>query len=71
MTIHVKATIEEGGRLTVDHLPLPPGQQVQLTITAVANGSSAENRYPLRGTPYRFQDPTEPAVDPSEWEINR
>ena len=70
MTIQVKATIEEGGRLTVDHLPLQPGQEVQLTIVAVESRAPTDNRYPLRGTPYRYHDPTEPATDPNEWEMN-
>jgi len=71
MTIHVKAMVEEGGRVTVEDLPLQPGQEVQLTIVAVEQRPAGDNRYPLRGTPYRFTDPMEPAINPEDWEMNR
>jgi hypothetical protein len=70
MTIHLKAKVEQGGKLTLDHLPLPTGQEVTLTIVAV-EPASGENRYPLRGSVYRYDDPTGPAVDPDDWEANR
>jgi hypothetical protein len=71
MTIHVKATVDSEGQLTVRDLPLQPGQEVQLTIITVDRKPTDQDRYPLRGTPYRFIDPTEPATDPEDWEMNR
>jgi hypothetical protein len=71
MTIHVKARVEEGGRVMVDHLPLPAGQEVALTIVAADPPSPAEHRYPLRGSVYRYDDPFGPATDPDDWEANR
>lgn len=71
VTISIKARVEEGGRVTVDHLPLKPGQEVQLTIVSLESEAEIQSRYPLQGTSYRYEDPFGPAADPDEWEANR
>lgn len=32
---------------------------------------SITNEFSLRGTPYEYDDPFSPAIDPEEWEANR
>jgi hypothetical protein len=71
MTISLKAKVEEGGMLTISHLPLAPGQEVMLTIVSSDPVTSPVDRYPLRDTPYRYDEPFAPAIDPDEWEANR
>jgi hypothetical protein len=70
MTISLKAKVEAGGTLTVSDLPLPPGQEVALTIVAPDPVTLSADRYPLRGTAYRYDEPFAPAIDPDDWEAN-
>lgn len=71
MTIHVKAKVEPGGRVVVDHLPFEAGQQVELTIVTSPAPPSGKGKYPLQGSVYRYEDPFAPAIDPNDWEANR
>lgn len=66
MTIHLKAKVEAGGKPVVDGVPFPEGQEVEISINPVQLGN--EDRYPLKGTVYRFDDPFSPAVPPGDWE---
>ncbi len=35
---------------------------------AIPDNSREQERYPLRGTPYKYIDPFEPVVPPEDWE---
>jgi len=70
MTISLKAKVQKGGTLTISDLPLAPGQEVALTIVATDPVTSPADRYPLRGTVYRYDEPFAPAIDPDDWEAN-
>lgn len=65
----IDTTIQPGGILTVRGLPFPDGAEVEVIV--LAKTPRAGSAYPLRGTPYRFDDPLEPAVAPDEWEATQ
>jgi hypothetical protein len=66
----ISATVEPDGSLNVRNLPFSPGERVEVIILA-PDEQPASERYPLQGTPYRYDQPFEAAVDPDEWEANR
>ncbi len=70
--IKIIATVRPDGTLTVDHLPFPPGQRVEVVVSPTADDPTEGGKYPLRGRgPYKYDDPFEPACDPDDWEANR
>ena len=66
----VTATLEKDGSLTLDHLPFRAGERVEIVVAPADVGPVDGNRYPLRGSVIRFDDPTEPVAD-TEWEAQR
>ncbi|HET6573259.1 MAG TPA: hypothetical protein VFG68_06635 [Fimbriiglobus sp.] len=65
--ITVTATVRPDGSLTVEKLPFPPGQVVEVVVRPAAAADPTEGgKYPLRGTPGYYIDPFEPACDPGE-----
>lgn len=64
----VETTLTQDGTLTLDHLPFPAGTAVEVIVLPRVAPSQAQNRYPLRGTPYSYQEPTEPAIAAEEWD---
>jgi hypothetical protein len=68
--ITVTTTVRPGGSLTVEKLPFPPGQVVEVVVRPAADPTEG-GKYPLRGTPGYYIDPFEPACDPDDWEANR
>jgi hypothetical protein len=68
MTIHLKAKVEAGGKLVVDGVPFPVGEEVDVAISPTTS-STDEKRFPLRGKgPYKYDDPFSPAVPPEDWD---
>lgn len=65
----IETTIQAGGTLAVRGLPVPDGAQVEIII--LVKEEPRAKAYPLRGTPYRFDEPTEPAVPADQWEAVR
>lgn len=65
----VEAIIQAGGKLALQGLPVADGAQVEIII--LVKEEPRAKAYPLRGTPYRFEDPTEPAVPSDDWEALR
>lgn len=65
----VETTIQPGGTLAVHGLPVRDGARVELIV--LVKDEPAHPLYPLRGTPYRFDEPFEPAVPATEWEAAR
>jgi hypothetical protein len=59
--------IDEDGTLTLKGLPFRAGEEVEVIVLAEAQKTRRERQYPLRGTPLRFEQPTEPVAD-SEWQ---
>ena len=66
------ATVRPDGTLDVGHLPFPPGERVEVTVSPHADDPTEGGKYPLRGkTPYRYDDPFGPAWEPDEWECDQ
>ncbi|MFV1965995.1 MAG: hypothetical protein ACC628_11265 [Pirellulaceae bacterium] len=71
MQVHrTKAIVSENGSLTIEKLPFPAGKPVEVVVFPAPHQSAAGERYPLRGTPIQFDDPTEP-VGESDWDVLR
>ncbi|HEX7678594.1 MAG TPA: hypothetical protein VF713_10760 [Thermoanaerobaculia bacterium] len=62
----VKVTVLDDGRVVLEGVPVVEGQQIEVTITIE---DPVLPRYPLRGLPFRLDDPFGPAVEPSEWNV--
>ncbi len=58
----VEATIEQDGTLTLENLPFHAGEAVEIIILAQPPRASHQGRYPLRGTPVRYDRPTDPVA---------
>jgi hypothetical protein len=58
-----EATVQPDGSLTLRSLPFGAGQRVQVLVLPAGDGDGPANGYPLRGTPYRYDDPTLPVAD--------
>jgi hypothetical protein len=71
-TYRIETTLTKDGALTLTGMPFSAGERVQVIVLTVPEpAGERDSRYPLRGLPYRYDDPTEPAIDPDEWEANR
>ncbi len=60
-----KVVVLRDGRVVVDGVPVTEGQEVEVTIGIP---DPVPVTYPLFGLPFRYIEPFEPAVDPSEWD---
>ena len=65
-----KAIVSEDGSLTIEKLPFPAGKPVEVVVLPAESQSPQGERYPLRGTPIQFDDPTGPVAEP-DWEVLR
>ena len=64
----VETTLEQDGMLTLSNLPLRAGEAVEVIISVQPSCLALDRqRYPLRGMPVHYVDPTEPVAQ-TEWE---
>ena len=63
----VETTVEQDGTLTLSNLPLRAGEAVEVIILVSPPVALNRQRYPLRGLPLRYVDPTEPVAQ-ADWE---
>jgi hypothetical protein len=67
--ITVVATVRPDGSLTVEKVPFPPGQRVEVIVRPAADDPTEGGKYPLRGRePYKYDDPFGPAIDADDIE---
>jgi len=64
-------TVKSDGELTLKHLPFRTGEEVRVTVEAASPQQLPQDRFPLRGTPYRYDDPFEPAAGIEDWESGK
>lgn len=57
--------VQQNGTLTVDNLPLRPGEAVEVIILVRSLPPEASH-YPLRGLPVIYEHPTEPIAE-QDW----
>jgi hypothetical protein len=65
----IETTLQNDGTLTLENLPFQAGQAVEVIILPQPRGAIGQNPYPLRGTPVRYDRPTEPVAE-EDWEAN-
>jgi hypothetical protein len=65
----VETTLSEDGTLVLTHLPFRAGDRLEVIILGEPKPEPAD-RYPLRGAPLRYDDPTEPVAG-DDWEASR
>ena len=65
LTLRVK--VQEDGSILIKGLPLKPGDFFEVSIKPVKEKPDPDNPYPLRGMPYKYYLPFEPA-DQENWE---
>lgn len=69
----METVIGKDGSLRIDALPFPAGVKVEVIVRApeeAAEDRTPASRYPLRGTPIRYDDPFE-SVAEDDWEAAR
>ena len=68
--VRIEAKVKLNGCVVVENLPFDEGETVEITIEG-KDSESRDNLYPLRGTPYTYNDPFEPIVPADDWEVMR
>ena len=58
----VETTLQQDGTLTLSNLPIRAGETVEVIILVQPPVALDRQRYPLRGVPVRYVDPTEPVA---------
>ncbi|MEN3333352.1 MAG: hypothetical protein V7641_2717 [Blastocatellia bacterium] len=69
-THRTEVTLTEDGSLTLKNLPFHAGDSVEVIIVARSSKPGEQDRYPLRGTPIHYDNPTEPVAQ-EDWEAVR
>ena len=63
----VETTLSQDGTLTLSNLPLHAGESVEVIILVQPSVTPGRPRYPLRGLPVCYIEPTEPVAQ-ADWE---
>jgi hypothetical protein len=63
----VETTVQQDGTLTLSNLPLHAGETVEVIILVQPPFTMDRQRYPLRGVPVHYVDPTEPVAQ-EDWD---
>ncbi len=63
----IETTLTQSGTLTLDNLPFQAGETVEVLVMPSPSLPAPQDRYPLRGSPVQYQDPTEPVAQ-QDWE---
>jgi hypothetical protein len=66
----IETKLEEEGELRLSKLPFRAGDEVEVIVRLREPAASTARRYPLRGLPIRYDDPTGP-VAVNDWEALR
>jgi hypothetical protein len=68
--VRIETTVGAHGEVRLTELPFHAGEVVEIIVLPRPAGSTAAIKFPLRGTPIEYHQPTEPvAVD--DWEAIR
>lgn len=62
----LETVIQQDGTLSLSNLPLKAGSPIEVIILVQPVTPSNLNRYPLRGKPITYLNPTEPVAQ-SDW----
>ncbi len=64
--LQIQKPVLPNGTIVIDELPFEAGEMITITLEK-AKKIDPNNPYPLRGTPYSFEDPFSPLLDPEDW----
>lgn len=64
----LETTLTQNSTLVLYSLPFKAGEAVEVIILAKPTVASARQRYPLRGLPVTYINPTEPVAQ-ADWEL--
>jgi len=67
-TYHVKTIVSEEGILTIEGLPLLPGEKVEVIVKSQSSTGKNQNFYPLRGKPIQYKAPFE-SIGEDDWSV--
>lgn len=65
-----RGQVSPEGSVKVENLPFQAGAEVEIIVLADERRARDERRYPLRGQPITFIDPTAPVAE-SDWDALR
>jgi len=63
-----EATVSDDKSLVLKAVPFRAGDTVEVIVLEASERQQVKNPYPLRGTPIRYDDPTEPVAE-SDWDV--
>lgn len=66
-TIELETTIDQDGMITLRDLPFHVGDRVFIVINKLIELKTKYPPYSLRGTTYRYDNPTDPVAE-DDWE---
>ena len=68
-TYHIETVVSKEGMLTIEGLPLHPGEKVEVIVKSQSPSDKNKNLYPLRGIPIKYKAPFE-SVAEEEWGVS-
>lgn len=66
----MEAIVADNGTVILKGLPFEAGATVEILVLPSVRRLSGDQRYPLRGTPLRYENPTAPIAE-EDWEALR
>ena len=61
-------TVEQDGAVHLSNVPVSAGQHVRVIVLVGQDVAEPQNRYPLRGRAYQFNDPYSPVMASDDWD---
>ena len=62
-------TIPANGQITLDSLPFQAGERVEIHVESTPTKQKIQNRFPLRGSTYKYDRPFDPASPLEDWAV--
>ncbi|MGB7203158.1 MAG: hypothetical protein WBD16_12980 [Pyrinomonadaceae bacterium] len=71
MEHRIETIVGSHGTIHLEDLPLDEGEKVEVIIHKMGSPKNGENPYPLRGTPYSYEDPFSPLISLEDWNVEK
>jgi hypothetical protein len=63
----IETTVTTDGQITITNVPVHAGDAVEIIVLVKSEAANPDNRFPLRGSVARYDNPTDP-VAADDWE---
>lgn len=63
---HLQTSVLPNGTIVIEDPPFEAGELVNVTLEK-GKKIDIDDPYPLRGTPYSYEDPFSPLLEPDDW----